>query len=335
MESDEGTQKISQMLHGYAKSQAIYVAARLDLAEHLAAGPQSVEALAETTETHAASLFRLLRALASEGIFKEVSPRTFALTPAAECLRAGARNSQRAMALMMGEEHYQAWAELLYTVQTGEKGFDKVYGEPIFEYMSKNPRTAEIFDAAMSSIHGREALPMLQAYDFSGFKKVADIGGGNGSTLIALLEKYPEAEGILFDLEHVIKRSQANIKSAGLESRCECVDGDFFSAIPEGADLYLFRHIIHDWNDEQCVTILSNCRKVLKPQGKLLILESVIEPGNDPSFAKWLDLTMMVIPGGKERTQEEYRELLAKAGLKLTRILPTPGQIDIVEAELE
>lgn len=324
---------VMNLLHGSSKAQAIYVAAKLDLAGHLAGGPKHVDELAKLTGTHAPTLFRLLRALASEGLFAETTSRTFEMTPAAQCLREDVPNSQRAMAIMVGEEQFRAWSELLYSVQTGEKGFDKIYGMPIFDYLGKNPEQAAIFDAAMTSIHGREAVPMLAAYDFGPYATVADIGGGNGSTLMAILKKYPQSRGMLFDLPHVVARSHENVQAAGLEDRCELVGGDFFASIPSGADVYLFRHIIHDWNDEQCVTILTNCRKALRPGGKVLVLESVIEPGNDPSFAKWLDLTMLVIPGGKERTADEYRELLAKAGLRLNKIVPTTGGISVIEAE--
>jgi precorrin-6B methylase 2 len=335
MDQDNSPQIVTGLLHGASKAQAIYVAAKLDLAGILAEGPKSTAELAERTNTHEPSLFRLLRALASEGIFAETTPRTFTMTPAAQCLRAEVPNSQRAMAIMVGEEQFKSWSELLYTIQTGEKGFDKIYGMPIFDYLSQQPEQAATFDAAMSSIHGREALPMLAAYDFSPYQTIADIGGGNGSTLMAVLRKYPQAKGMLFDLPHVVSRSEKNFREAGLAERCELVGGDFFASIPAGADLYMFRHIIHDWNDEQCITILTNCRKALQPGGKILILESVIEPGNEPSFAKWLDLTMLVIPGGKERTAEEFRELLAKAGLRLNRIVPTSGGISVIEAVAE
>lgn len=333
MDQETAPPIVAGLLHGASKAQAIYVAAKLDLAEHLANGPKPVAELAKLTKAHEPSLFRLLRALASEGIFAETSPRTFAITPAAQCLRGDVPNSQRAMAIMVGEEQFKSWSELLYSIQTGEKGFDKIYGMPIFDYLRQHPEQAVTFDAAMTSIHGREAIPMLAAYDFSPYATIADIGGGNGSTLMAVLRKYPQARGILFDLDHVVARSSENIQAEGLDNRCQLVGGDFFAAIPAGADLYMFRHIIHDWNDEQCVTILTNCRKALQPGGKVLILESVIEPGNEPSFAKWLDLTMLVIPGGKERTAEEYRELLAKAGLKLNKIVPTQGGISVIEAE--
>ena len=333
MEPDASPDKIAAMIHAYPKSRAIYVVAKLDVAGHLRNGPQTIDELAQRTQTHAPTLYRLLRALASEGIFAEMEPGTFAMTPAAHCLLTDAPHSQHAMAVMMGEEHYQAWGELLYSVQTGNKAFDKIYGMPIFEFLSQHPEQAAIFDAAMSSIHGREAAPMLDAYDFSPFGTIADIGGGNGSTLMAVLRQYPQARGVLFDLPHVIERASQHVAAAGLTERCELLTGDFFSAIPTGADLYMFRHIIHDWNDEQSVRILANCRQALAPDGKILLLESVIEPGNARSFGKWLDLTMLVIPGGKERTEQEYRHLLAQAGLRLLRIVRTRSEISLIEAE--
>jgi hypothetical protein len=323
---------ITRLLTGYWISQAIHVAAQLGIADLLKAGPQTVAHLAESTGAHARSLYRLLRALASEGIFAEDKQGRFALTPLGECLRSDVPNSQRSMAIMNGEEHYRCWGELLYSVQTGRTAFEKLFGQPIFHYLAAHPRQARIFDEGMVGVHGAETKAMLDAYDFSRFGTLVDIGGGTGSLLIATLQRHPSLRGILFDRPDVIERARAGVKAAGLENRCTLMGGDFFETVPPGGDAYLMRHIIHDWNDEQCRTILRHCRKVVPATGKLLLIESVIPPGNDPSFAKLLDLTMLVIPGGMERTEAEYRELLASAGFQLERIVPTASVIHVIES---
>jgi len=328
---DEG-QQLGQMISGYWVSQAIYVAAKLELADRLAAGPKTAAELARATNTHADSLFRLLRALASVGIFKQGEEDRFELTPLAERLRQNVPGSQWAMAIMMGEEHYRAYGELMYSVRTGRAAFEHLYGMPVFEYLGTKPQQAAIFDAAMTSIHGAETQQMVDAYDWSTIKVVADIGGGNGTTLIGLLQANPHLQGILFDLPHVADRARKAIERAGLGSRCQIVAGSFFEAVPSGADAYVMRHIIHDWDDSRSVTILSNCRKQLPESGKVLIVESVIPPGNEPAFAKWLDLTMLTIPEGRERTEVQYRSLLRQAGLNLTRIVPTAAEISLIEA---
>jgi ubiquinone/menaquinone biosynthesis C-methylase UbiE len=323
---------LSRLISGYQASQAIYVAAKLEIADLLKAGPRSVDELAAATGAHAPSLYRMLRALAGMGIFAQDPERRFALTPPAETLCRDHPNSLHAFAVMMGEEHYHVWGDLYFTVETGQTAFDRIYGMPIFEYLSENPEKGRIFDAAMTGIHGRETQPLLHAYDFSGAAVIADIGGGNGSVLIALLKRYPEARGILFDLPPVIERSRKNLAAAGLDDRCEPAEGSFFEAVPPGADIYLLRHIIHDWDDEKSALILRNVRRAMKPESRVLILETILPPGNEPSPVKFLDLTMMLIPGGRERTEEEYLSLLDSADLRLARIVPTAGSISVIEA---
>ncbi len=326
-------QQLDRMITGYWISQAIYAAAKFSIADHLKYGPKSVDELAEATCTNAEALYRLLRALASNGIFAEGESRQFSLTPLAEPLQSDVPGSKRALALMSGDEQFRAWAEIDYSIQTGRIAFEKVYGKPIFDYLGDNPDKARIFDAAMVGIHGRESNAILDAYDFSDIGVVADIGGGNGSQIITILEKHPNAKGILFDLPHVIERAKNLIESAGFSDRCELVADSFFDAVPEGADAYMMRHIIHDWDDEKSLTILRNCHQAMSSNSKLLIVESVIPPGNEPFGGKFLDLVMLLIPGGKERTEDEYRELLGKAGFELTQVVPTGTEISIMEAK--
>lgn len=322
--------QLAHLLSGYWYTQTIYVAAKLGLAELLKDGPKSAQELAQATATNPRALYRLLRALASIGIFAEEQGR-FVLTPLAECLL---DPSTKAMATMRGECQYRAWGELLYSVQSGQSAFEKVYGKPIFDFFSENPDTGKLFDQAMTGVHGRETEAMLEAYDFTGIRTLADIGGGNGSVLTAILRRYPAMQGFLFDLPSVVERTKANIEAAGLEGRCQLVVGNAFEAVPAGADAYLMRHIIHDWDDDKCITILRQCCRAMGQGGKLLVIEGVVPPGNEPSVSKFFDLAMMVLPGGMERTEEEYRQLFEAAGLRLTRIVPTRTWVSVIEGEV-
>jgi hypothetical protein len=331
MESASPQELLNRMLTGYWISQALYVAAKLGISDLLTPGPRSADDLAQATSTHAPSLYRLLRALASLGVFAEDSAGRFSSTPLAECLRSDAPGSQRALAIMTGEEHYRAWGELLYSVQTGKPSFDKIYGMPVFDFLSKNVEQAKVFDAAMVGVHGRETSAMTDAYNFTGIAVLADVGGGNGSLLTTVLKKYPAMRGILYDLPQVVERARANLQAAGLADRCQVIGGSFFESIPKGADAYLMRHIIHDWDDEKSTTILKNVHAALGDGGRLLVVEGVIAPGNEPSFSKLLDLTMLTIPGGKERTEEEFRTLCAAGGFQLTRIVPTQAEVCVIE----
>jgi ubiquinone/menaquinone biosynthesis C-methylase UbiE len=291
-----------------------------------------IDDLAQKTSTNPDALYRLLRALASAGIFAEGPPRQFSLTPLAEPLQSDAPHSKRALALMSGDEQFRAWTEIIYSIQTGKKAFDKVFGQPIFDYLAEHHDKAKVFDAAMVGIHGRESAAVQSAYDFSGIKMIVDIGGGNGSQLIALLKANPTMRGTLFDLPHVIERAKPNFAAAGLTDRCELIAGSFFDSVPAGADAYFMRHIIHDWDDERLLTILRNCHRAMPAHARLLVVESVIPPGNEPFAGKFLDLVMLMIPGGKERTAEEYKTLFAEAGFQLNRIVPTDSEVSVIEA---
>jgi len=324
-------QQLDQMITGYWSSQAIYAAASLGIADLLTAGPQTAEQLATATETNAGALYRLLRALASVGIFAENAQQEFALTPLAECLRGDVPGSKRALAMMSGDEHFRAWGEILFSIRTGKTSFDKVFEKPFFEYLPEHPDKAQIFDQAMTGIHSRETDVILQSYDFSEMKTLLDIGGGNGSNITSILNKYPDMQGTLFDLPHVVERAQPHIEQSGLSNRCHLVGGSFFESVPEGADAYFMRHIIHDWDDEKSLTILRNCHTAMPENSKLLVVDSVIPAGNEPFAGKFLDLVMLLIPGGKERTAEEFRSLFEQAGFELIRIIPTESELSIIE----
>jgi hypothetical protein len=232
---------------------------------------------------------------------------------------------------MLGEEHYHAWGELLFSVRTGQTGFEKVYGKPIFDYLSVHPEQAAVFDAAMTAIHGPETAAMRDSYDFSGIGLLADIGGGNGSTLRGLLERHPGMHGLLFDLPGVAERAKLALAEAGLAERCSVESGSFFERVPGGAHAYLLRHIIHDWDDAHATAILRTVHAAMSHEAKLLVVESVIPPGNDFFFPKLLDLAMLVLPGGQERTEEEYRGLYEAAGFRLTRVVPTTAEVSVIE----
>jgi hypothetical protein len=322
------------MLTGFWVSQALHVAAHLGIADLVKDGPRSAAELAQATGTHGQSLYRLLRALASVGVFAEDEAGRFGLTPLASCLRTDVPGSQWAAALVNGKELYRAWGDLLYSVQTGHNAFEHLFGKPVFQYLAATPQAAELFDQMMTSVHGAETAAMLEVYDFTPLGTLVDVGGGNGLTLAGVLAKDPLLHGILFDRPDVVERAREPLKAAGMEHRCLLAGGDFFESVPVGGDAYLLRHILHDWNDAQCLTILGNIRKAMLPRAKLLIVESVIPPGNAPFFGKLLDANMLVITGGMERTAEEYRLLLQKGGFKLARIIPTRMEVSVIEGEI-
>jgi hypothetical protein len=325
--------QLTQLLSGYWHTKTISVAAKLGLADLLLDQPRTAEELATATRTHPQALYRLLRALASLGIFAEDDSRRFRLTPLAECLRSNVAGSVRSLAIMRGEWQYEAWGELLYSIQTNQSAFEHLYGMPYFDYLGQNPDKGKLFDDAMSGMHGRETAAMLKAYDFSGITTLADIGGGNGHVLTATLSAYPNLRGLLFDLPAVAERTKDRIKAAGLEGRCQVLQGNFFESVPGGADAYLLRHIIHDWDDARSTAILRNCRKAMEQTGKLLVVEGVIPPGNGPALSKFFDLAMLVVPGGLERTEDEYRRLFEASGFRLRRIVPTATWISVIEGE--
>jgi len=331
MDQQAKMQFFQQMFGGAWITQGLSVAAELGIADLLAEGPRSCEELAKQTRANSDALYRLLRALASVGVFAVDEQGRFSLTPLAGMLRSDVPGSQRAFARMMGAEFWETWGKLLHSARTGEPGFNHRYGMPFFEYMTRNPDRHGIYDSAMNGVHGLETEPMLEAYDFSAFRTVVDIGGGNGVTLAGILKRHPALQGILFDLPAVAERARSHIAAAGLSDRCRIQGGDFFSAVPPGADAYVLRHIIHDWQDQEAVTILRRCREAANRGGKILVVETVIPPGNEPSFGKWLDL-MMLLVNGRERTQADYERLFSEAGLRLNRIVPTTAGVSVIES---
>jgi O-methyltransferase domain len=325
------TEELTRMLMAVALSRALCSVAELGIADHIETGsPQPVSALAAATGTHEPSLYRILRFLASYGVFQETGDGRFDHTRLSAVLRGDAAGSFQAAARMF-HRIFPGWDGIHHSLQTGEPGFDKAFGQPIFQYAAVHPDLGPILDAGMSSVHGHETSAMLDAFDFSGIRVLADVGGGNGSLLAATLQRYPAMAGILYDLGHVVGRARANIERAGVADRCTILEGNFFETVPPGADAYLFRHIIHDWTDEQSIGILGRCRDVLPADGRLFIVEAVVPEGNVRSLAKDYDMTMLTFPGGLERTAREYESLLDRAGFRLEGITPTTSLVSVIE----
>lgn len=314
-------------------SAVVYAAAKLGIADHLAAGPRSAVELAGTTRTHAPSLYRLMRTLAGLGILTERDGQRFALTPLGEALKAGAPGSARATLMAFcGPAFWHSWEEILYSLETGKTGFEKACGMPLFEYLAQHPEEASYFSEAMVGFHGAEPPAVARAYDFSGTKTLVDVGGATGNMLAAILSHHAAPRGVLFDRPHVVREAPALLKARGVEERVTIEPGDFFERVPAGGDAYLLSHIIHDWNEDQCLTILGHCRNVITPDGRLLIVETVLPTGDTPHQGKVQDMVMLVIPGGQERTEAEYASLLSKASFRLSRVVPTESVVSVVEA---
>jgi hypothetical protein len=328
--------QLVQMATAHWVSHIVSVAAKLNLADHLAKGPQSADTLAGPTGTHAPSLYRLMRTLANLGILTEDASHRFALTPLGDALRTGAPGSARATILTIASDWWvRGFEHLLYSVQTGKSGFEKMLGMPIFDWLAKHPEEASMFSETMVGFHGAEPSAVAAAYDFSALKTIVDVGGATGNLLTTILGRYPKSSGILYDLPHVVSDAPALIEARGLTDRVKIQAGSFFERVPSGGDAYLLSHIIHDWSEEQCLTILGHCQRAMNSDSRLLIIEMVLPEGNTPHPGKMLDMMMLVGPGGQERTEQEYGTLLAKARLRLTRVVPTESPVSVVEAKLD
>ncbi len=322
--SAEQHQQLYHLMGGYRVSQAMYVVAKLDIAGLLANGPRTRDELAEATGTHAGALYRVLRFLAGVGLFHEVTPHRFALTPLGAGLRANVPGSIRPNVLMLlDEDEWQPWGDLLFSVRTGKTAFEYVHGMGRFEYLRQHPDAAASFNQAMTSNTAQSGTAITQGYDFSGIHHLVDVGGGHGLLLATVLQAYPGMRGIVFDRSEVVAGASTVLRGAGVATRCEIIAGDFFESVPAGADAYILRQIIHDWDDDQAIHILKNCRRSLHGQGKLLVVERRV--GHDYRQALpvlSVDLQMLVNLGGGERTDEEYGALFAAAGFQLTTIIP-------------
>lgn len=324
--------QLMDMSAGYMVGRVALLAAGLRLPDQLAGGPRSLDELAEATGTHAPSLRRLLRMLVAAGLLASDGPDRYRLTPPGEVLTSDHPLTLGATFRMLNGPMLRLFtAGLEHSVRTGEPSDEVVLGAPMFEYLAKHPEEGADFDRAMTEMRRQFTPPILMAYDFSGFSKLVDVGGGHGFFLSCVLMANPSMTGVLFDQGHVAEGGRAAMEEAGLSERCQVVSGDFFQSVPEGADGYVLSWIIHDWDEERGLAILRNCRRAIAPGGRLLLIESVVPEGDEPHFVKVLDLVIMTM-GGAERTEAEYADLLARAGFRLQQVVPTMAPVSVIEA---
>ena len=325
---------IVDMVLAKIKTHALGVFAELRIADLLVDGPRPADALAAQTAAHGPSLYRLLRLLAGLGVLSETAPGMFALTSAGQFLRSDVPGSLRGIAAMFGGElHSRAWARLNHSVATGEPAFDHVFGTSLFTYLETDPASAAMFDEAMTSSSAAQAEAVVAAYDFSGITRLVDVAGGHGTLLATILKVNPSLRGVLFEMPHVAAGAGPVFDEAGLRDRVEIVGGDFLDRLPDGADAYIMKRIIHDWDDERAATILRNCRIAMAPGGRVLVVDAVLDDSPESIYGKLLDIEMLVLsPFGQERTEDEFRRLFGRAGLKLERIVDTKSPLKVVEA---
>jgi hypothetical protein len=313
------------LAHGYRVSQALHVAAVLGIADELKDGERTSDDLAAAVGAHPDTLYRLLRALASVGVLHEVEGRSFSLTDAGYDLRSDSPRTIAGWASFVGSSYYwAAWGNLLHSVRTGENAFHHVYGTDVWTYRTEHPEAGPPFDRAMTELTRRANEAIVAAYDFGRFGTLVDVGGGRGALLRAILDANPNLSGILFDQPHVV---------AGVElpERASVVGGSFFEAVPDGADAYVLKWIIHDWEDPEARAILETCRRAMPQDARVLVVERVVGPPNEDADAKFSDLNMLVMPGGRERTRDEFARLFESAGLRLEHVFPA-GQLAVLEA---
>jgi hypothetical protein len=323
-----------ERIAAYWQSQLVFVAAKLGIADVLAAGPLTVNEIATRVGAHPSYLGRVLRALASVGIFAADPHGRFHLTRLAQTLRSDHPESLRNFALMLVDDYnWSAWGALEHAVRTGESAFEHVHGAPAFPWMHDHPDKEKMFSASMASLSAMENAAVARAYPFGKLRKVVDVGGAHGHLLVAILRSYVKVRGVLFDQPRVV---EAAVKSGALNAsdivgRTEVTGGDFFESVPEGADAYVMKYIIHDWNDDKCVRLLQNCRKAMAEDGRVLVIDHVVAAGNRFDWGKLMDINMMVVMGSKERTKDEFRQLFARAGLRLKRVVRTASSLSLLE----
>ncbi len=325
--------QLIQMGQAGLVSRILYAAAKLGLADQLAPEPKSAAELAGRMHVHAPSLHRFMRTLASLGVLAEQPEQRFALTDLGHALKTGAPGSAKSTLLFMGSPWAQmGWDHFVYSVQTGKAGFEKAHDVSFFDYLAQHPEDASLFSETMVGFHNQEPPAVAAAYDFSTFKTIVDVGGATGNMLSALLSLHAGPRGVLFDRPHVVKDAPFLLEAKGVSDRITVEPGDFFTSVPSGADAYILSHIIHDWDEDRCLTILGHVRKAMDPAGRLLIVEMVLPTGDIAHPGKMLDMVMLVQLGGRERTASEYASLLSKAGFRLTQVVPTESAASIVEA---
>jgi hypothetical protein len=322
---------ILQLLNGAHVAGAVSCLAQLGIPDLIEAAPKLAEELAREIGATPQALYRLMRATASVGVLSEGPDGKFSQTPMSMVLRSDATPSLRAFAIMGGREwHARGWAHLEHCVRTGKQALEQIYGTPIFEFLKQHPAEGQIFNDAMTDISMIDSPAVAEAYNFEDIRSIVDVGGGHGLLLATILKKNPHLRGTLYDMSHVVEGATKGPLKPVME-RCTLAAGDMFSSVPAGADAYIMKHIIHDWPDDLCVQILKACRKGVNSGGKLLVVDNVIQPGNDFSPGKFLDLQMLIFPSGCERTEKQFRDLFAAAGWQLNRIIRTVAADSIVE----
>lgn len=329
--------KLIEMATAFIVSRAIHSAARLKLADALIDGPQHTDNLARTLGVNADALYRLLRLLASYAIFSEVDEKQFTLTALAEPLLSNHPDSLRTWLAYhdADEKRWQAYGSLIYSIETGKPAFEHVFGTDYFNFISKDPVAAQQFDEGMKNISADEEALVAASYDFSPYKKIVDIGGGMGGFLTHVLQLHDHAQGIIYDLEHTVNAAQVSLEKQALQNRITCIAGNFFESVPNHADLYILKRILHDWDDASCMKILQVCRKAMGSHTRLLIMDAIIPAGNARHITKDIDLAMLVLFGGKERTESEWHTLFTAAGLELVAIHQTASMLSIIELKTQ
>ena len=318
---------------GYMTSSALHVVVELAIADRLANGPRSVDQLAAESGANADALYRVLRMLAAEGIFEEVAPGHFAQTPLSEPLKSGSP-ARHLIEWIADPFHFKVYSEALHTVQTGEPSAEAVTGLPVFDHMGRTPELSEVFNNAMTAMSELVIPAVLEVYDFGSIDVLVDVAGGHGRVLTSVLKAYPKMRGVLYDLPYVVEGARPAIAELGLGHRCRAEGGDMFARVPESGDAYVLKHIIHDWDDRRAGAILDNIRQAIgRRRGRVILIETVVEPGNRPDLGKAIDYEMLLMTGGRERTEAQFRSLLAASGFELTRVVKTASPLSVIEAE--
>lgn len=323
---------LRQMLTGGWLTQAVYVVAKLGVADRLKDGPQTAEQLSAALQVDASALYRVMRTLAGYGLFEEDGQRGFRLTALGRQLQSAVPGSMRALAIWNGEVPYRAWGSVLHTMKTGRPAVPHVLGMRLFDYLSEDREAGHVFDEAMTGLCQQVAQAVVSAYDFSGIEQLVDVGGGQGILVASIASRYPGARGVLFDRPSVVEEATRVFRDMNVSDRCRVVVGDFFESVHGGADAYLLSSVIHDWDDEHALKILRNCRRAMNGRGKLLLVECVIPDSGGPLFSKLIDLQMLVVTGGRERTQSQFESLLAAAGFRLNKVVQTAVPECVIEA---
>lgn len=330
MSTENSVMDLMRLISGFQASRAIAVIAELGIADVLKNDALHIDAIAQATECHPGSLYRLLHMLALVGVLEELAGQHFKLTPVGECLRSDSSSKRSAWARYAGRPYvWQSWGAMMHSVRTGESSFRHLHGANLWEWRSKRRDETEIFDAAMSELSGAAGKAVASSYDFSAFKVIVDVGGGQGALLAAVLTQYKNTKGILFDLPHVVIKAQDVLSAANVTDRCEIVGGDVFTAVPNGGDVYLIKSVLMDEDDDQAIAILMACRSAMRQSGKVVVIEHLLTPPNGPEI-NFSDMTMMIMTGGRERTREEFSKLFSAAGFHLEQVVVTKSPFTLM-----